>query len=117
VMSLEDIAFTVITTVVSRPTAERAIIDGGSKTFAMDLMGQVGHGCILEYPDATIYNLNEEHGFVDVSQCTRKPEIGERLTVIPNHCCVVTNLFNEVIGVRNGEVEVTWPVAARGLVQ
>lgn len=117
VMSLDDIAFTVITTVVSCPTADRAIIDGGSKTFAMDLMGQDGHGCILEYPDAKIYNLNEEHGFVDVSACAKKPEIGERLTVIPNHCCVVTNLFNEVVGVRGGKVEVTWPVAARGMLQ
>jgi D-serine deaminase-like pyridoxal phosphate-dependent protein len=40
--------------------------------------------------------------------------VGERVTVIPNHCCVVSNLFDEIVGVRGGEVEVVWPVAARG---
>jgi D-serine deaminase-like pyridoxal phosphate-dependent protein len=37
--------------------------------------------------------------------------------VIPNHCCVVTNMVDEVHGVRGGKVEVTWPVAARGKVR
>jgi D-serine deaminase-like pyridoxal phosphate-dependent protein len=37
--------------------------------------------------------------------------------VIPNHCCVVSNMFNEVVGVRHGQVEVIWPVAARGRLQ
>jgi D-serine deaminase-like pyridoxal phosphate-dependent protein len=116
-MPLDDCAFTVISTVVSRPTPDRAIIDGGSKTFSSDTLGLEGYGMILEYPDAAFYNLSEEHGFLDLSACKRKPEIGERLTVIPNHCCVVSNLFNEVIGVRSGKVEVTWPVAARGALQ
>lgn len=116
-VKLEDIAFTVIATVVSRPTPDRAIIDGGSKTFSSDLLGLAGHGYIVEYPEASFYHLSEEHGGIDFSACPRKPEIGERLTVIPNHCCVVSNLFNDVIGVRNGVAEVTWPVAARGALQ
>ena len=36
------------------------------------------------------------------------------MTVIPNHCCVTTNLHDEVVGVRGGEVEIVWPVLARG---
>ena len=67
-MSLDDCAFSIITTVVSRPTADRAILDGGSKTFSSDLLTLSGHGLILEHPDARIYNLSEEHGFVDLSQ-------------------------------------------------
>ena len=47
----------------------------------------------------------------------RKPEIGERVSVIPNHCCPVVNLANELTGHRNGVVEVAWPVAARGAVR
>ncbi len=113
-MPLETIAFSVITTVVSRPTADRGILDGGSKTFSSDLSGLEGHGLILEYPDARFYGMSEEHGHVDFSQCAKKPEIGERVTVIPNHCCVVSNLFDEIVGVRGGQVEVVWPVAARG---
>jgi len=81
------------------------------------LLGLEGYGLILEYPEAQIYRIAEEHAFVDFSPCEHKPEIGERVTILPNHCCVVSNLFNEVIGVRNDTVEITWPVAARGALQ
>ena len=116
-MKLKDISFSVITTVVSRPTPDRGILDGGSKTFSSDLMGLDGHGLILEYPGARLYELSEEHGNVDFSDCPEKPAIGDRVTVIPNHCCPVTNLFNEIVAVRNGTVETIWPVAARGASQ
>jgi D-serine deaminase-like pyridoxal phosphate-dependent protein len=39
------------------------------------------------------------------------------VSVIPNHYCVVTNMVDEVYGVRGGKVEVVWPVAARGKVR
>ncbi len=113
-LQLDDVAFKVITTVVSRPTAERGILDGGSKTFSSDTLDLAGYGLILEYPDAHFYALSEEHGNVDFSRCARKPQVGERVTVIPNHCCVVSNLFDQVVGVRQGRVELTWSVAARG---
>jgi len=116
-MGLEDCALTVITTVVSRPTADRGILDGGSKTFSSDLVGLEGHGLVLEYPEARFYAMSEEHGHVDFSPCERRPEIGERVTVLPNHVCPVSNLFNQVVGVRDGAVEVVWPVACRGALQ
>ena len=53
---------------------------------------------------------------VDFSACSSKPEIGERVTVIPNHCCTVTSLFDQVVGARDDHVEVTWQVVARGTV-
>jgi D-serine deaminase-like pyridoxal phosphate-dependent protein len=113
----DEVAFSVIATVISRPTADRGILDGGSKTFTSDLMKFEDYGQILEYPEASFYAQTEEHGHVDFSRCERKPEIGERVTVRPNHCCVVSNLFNQIVGVRQGQVEVVWPVAARGLIQ
>jgi D-serine deaminase-like pyridoxal phosphate-dependent protein len=116
-MQLAECAFKVIATVVSRPTADRGILDGGSKTFSSDLLGLDGHGLILEYPEARIYAMSEEHGQVDFASCERKPAIGERVTVIVNHCCPVVNLFNRLVGVRRDQVEVIWPVAARGMVQ
>jgi D-serine deaminase-like pyridoxal phosphate-dependent protein len=115
-MSMDDCAFSVTTTVVSRPTPERAILDGGSKTFSSDLLDLDGYGAIIQYPEARIYSHSEEHGHVDLSACSNKPQIGERLTVIPNHCCVVSNLFNQIFGLRGNQVEVIWPVAARGAV-
>lgn len=113
-VKLEDCALKVITTVISRPTPDRGILDGGSKTFSSDLLGLTGHGLILEYPEAQIYALSEEHGHVDFSACATRPAIGERVTVIPNHCCVVTNLFDQMVMVRGKTVETVWEVAARG---
>ncbi len=113
----EDCAIKVHATVVSRPTSERGILDAGSKSLSSDLHGLDGYGFICEYPDAKIYQLSEEHGHVDFSACLKKPEIGERVTIIPNHCCTVTSLFDEVVGARGDQVEVTWQVAARGTVK
>jgi D-serine deaminase-like pyridoxal phosphate-dependent protein len=115
-VSLDTCALKIHATVVSRPTADRGILDAGSKTLSSDLHGLDGHGYICEYPEAKIYSLSEEHGHVDFSGCTRKPEIGERVTIIPNHCCTVTSLFDEMIGARGDQVEVTWQVAARSTV-
>jgi D-serine deaminase-like pyridoxal phosphate-dependent protein len=114
-MALNDCALRVIATVISRPTEDHGILDSGSKTLSSDLLGLEGHGLILEYPEATIFNLPEEHGHVDFSACSTKPQIGERVSIIPNHCCVVSNLFNQLVAVRGNEVELTWEVAARGL--
>ena len=116
-VTLDTCALKVHTTVVSRPTAERGIMDAGSKSLSSDLHGLDGYGYICEYPDAKIYALSEEHGHVDFSECQRKPEIGERLTIIPNHCCTVTSMFDEVVGARGDQVEVIWQVTARGTVR
>ncbi len=115
--SLDECAFHVRATVVSRPTRERGILDTGSKTLTSDLLGQDGYGLIREYPKARIYELSEEHGNVDFSACVKAPEIGERVTILPNHCCVCNNLFNEIVGVRKGAVEKVWNVDARGTLQ
>lgn len=117
--ALDDCAMHIAATVVSRPTTDRVILDSGSKTLAADRVND-GHGYILEYPDARIYLLSEEHAHCDFSACDDRPVIGERVHVIPVHTCVVTNLHNQIYGVRggvmDGDVEVTWPVAARGMV-
>jgi D-serine deaminase-like pyridoxal phosphate-dependent protein len=113
--AFEDCAMTVMATVVSHPTSDRVILDSGNKTLSSDAYDD-GYGYIVEYPEARIYQLNEEHGYVDVSACASQPKIGERVHVIPVHTCVVSNLHNQLYGVRGEEVEVIWPVAARGLV-
>ncbi len=113
--TLDDCAMTVRATVVSRPAEGRAILDSGSKTLSSDIFDG-GYGHILEYPDARIYKLNEEHGYVDLSACEDKPEVGEEVSIIPVHACVVTNLHNVIYGVRDQSIAVEWSVAARGRV-
>ncbi len=113
--TLADCAMTIAATVVSRPTTDRVILDSGSKTLTSDRI-QDGHGYIVEYPEARIYKLSEEHGHCDFSACAERPVIGEQVHIIPVHTCVVTNMHNQIYGIRDGEIEVEWPVAARGLV-
>jgi len=115
-VTLDTCALKIVATIVSRPTSDRGILDAGSKTLSSDLHGLEGYGYICEYPEAKIYHLSEEHGHIDFSACARKPEIGERVSIIPNHCCTVTSLFDEVVGVRGDQVEVTWQVTARSTV-
>jgi D-serine deaminase-like pyridoxal phosphate-dependent protein len=104
-------------TVVSRPTETRAILDTGSKVLTYDQYFAKGYGRIVEYPEAAVTTMSEEHGTVDLSACKQRPKVGEVVSVIPNHCCAVTNMMDEVYGVRGGRVEVVWPVAARGKVR
>jgi D-serine deaminase-like pyridoxal phosphate-dependent protein len=114
--TFEQCALTVLATVVSRPTDGRAIIDAGTKTLTSDLLGMQGHGYVVDFPDAKIMGLSEEHGTLDVSACATKPRIGDVVRIIPNHCCPVSNLFDTVTLVRGDEVLETVPVAARGRV-
>ncbi|SCY79606.1 D-TA family PLP-dependent enzyme [Microvirga guangxiensis] len=114
--SFEDCALTVLATVVSRPTDNRAVLDTGSKSLTSDTLGLQGFGRIVEYPDAVIASLSEEHGVVDLTNSKAKPEVSEMVRIIPNHVCPVTNLFDEVTFVRGDEVVGTAAVAARGKV-
>lgn len=111
---LDECALTMLTTVVSRPTSERVIIDAGSKAFSSD--GGLPMGYIFEYPKAVIYKMNEEHGYVDIQTCAdqNRPGVGDLLRVIPNHVCTAVNLHDIAYGVRNNVVEVIWDIQARG---
>jgi len=113
----DQCAMRVRATVVSRPTATRAIIDAGSKVLTSDQYGMPGYGHVLEYSGAQITALSEEHGTVDLTDCRERPRVGDVVQVVPNHCCVVTNMVDEVYGIRQGRLEVVWPVAARGRVR
>ncbi len=112
---LEDCALRLRATVVSRPTEDRAIIDAGSKALTSDTKpGLEGWGHVVEFPRAQIYALNEEHGYVDLSSCKDRPQVGDVVTVVPNHACGTTNMHDEVVAHRDGTVVAVWPIEARG---
>jgi len=114
----KDCALTVRATVVSRPTPTRVILDAGSKILTYEQYYAKGYGRIVEYPDAQVVALSEEHGMVDLpAGSTKQPQIGEIVHIIPNHCCVVTNMVDSVVTTRKGQIEAVVPVAARGLVR
>ena len=115
--SIDDCAASVVCTVVSDAVKDQVILDGGSKTLTMDRCGPApdsGHGLIVEYPEAFIGKLTEEHAQVDVTRCRSRPRVGERVTVIPNHICPVVNLHDTAWWHEaDGSLQVL-PIDARG---
>ena len=115
--TLEDCALHVHATVVSKATSDRGVLDTGSKMLTSDLVPRdvgEGYGLVLEYPEAVIRELSEEHGVVDWSACASRPVVGERVRIVPNHVCPVSNLVDQVVLHREGVVVAVVPVAARG---
>jgi len=115
VATLDRCALTVVATVISTQ-AGRAVIDAGSKVFALDRGGHGsasldGYGVDVA-TGTTVSWLSEEHGVIDDPGARLR--VGERLRIVPNHACVVTNLAAEIVGVRGGDVEATFSVDARG---
>ena len=127
--SLDDCALTVMATVVSKPAADRIILDCGSKTLTNDqargITAAAGYGAVLAgMGDAprqvdetlTIERLSEEHATVRAAGGTPL-EPGVRVRVVPNHSCVVSNLVDVIRLVEGDRVIETIPVAARGRIQ
>jgi D-serine deaminase-like pyridoxal phosphate-dependent protein len=111
----EECATRVLATVVSRPAPDRAVLDCGSKVLTSDAaIGRPGFGYIVEYPDAVIARLSEEHGVVELPPSAQGMKVGEKVEVIPNHICPAVNLADELYLIRDGRVAETWPVIARG---
>jgi D-serine deaminase-like pyridoxal phosphate-dependent protein len=111
----EDCALTVLSTVVSHPIATRAILDAGSKALSSDTLGLPEFGELVGIPGALVTALGEEHGTVTLSGEARL-KIGQRVRVLPDHACVVTNLFDTVHLISGETVLDILPVAARGRV-
>lgn len=111
--ALDDVALHVHATVVSRPASDRAILDAGSKALTSDVGPDPGFGLVLEAPSSRIEKLAEEHAYVTLAP-EDELELGQRVRIVPNHACVVVNLYDELAVTRNGRLEATWRVAARG---
>jgi D-serine deaminase-like pyridoxal phosphate-dependent protein len=119
--ALDDCALTVLATVVAKHPG-RIILDSGSKTLTNDTARGIttapGHGAVLQ-ADGTIDDglvverLSEEHATVRVVGDTQL-EPGNRVRVLPNHACTVSNLVDVVRLVDGDTIIDTLPVAARG---
>jgi D-serine deaminase-like pyridoxal phosphate-dependent protein len=118
--SIADCAAHLIATVVSDAVAGQVVLDAGSKSLSSDLClpaKDMGFGHIIEYPEARITRLSEEHGQVDVSACASRPAIGERVTVVPNHICPCLNLQESVWWQTAEDELILMRVDARGKTQ
>jgi D-serine deaminase-like pyridoxal phosphate-dependent protein len=111
-----DCAVRVLVGVVSHPTSERFVLDGGTKAFSSDGADGPrfpGRGVVLGRPELRLDFMNEEHT-VGHRTGTDEVRIGDRLQVIPLHVCSCVNLFDVAYAVRDGRIEREIPIAARG---
>ena len=127
----DDCALTVLATVVSAPAADRIVLDCGSKTLAADgargFAAVPGHGEVyralaptageLPDPHLLVERLSEEHATVRVMPGAAALSPGDRVRVLPNHACVVSNLVDEAWLIEGAHVVGTLPIAARGRIQ
>lgn len=113
-------AQTVLATVISRPTPERVVLDAGTKalTYYVQDRGITrsnGHGRLKEHPVIFLDKMSDEHSSFDIPEGSALEfSIGQKLEIIPNHACPTTNLYDVIYGIRNGKVEIEWPVLCRG---
>jgi D-serine deaminase-like pyridoxal phosphate-dependent protein len=112
----EEVAYSVLATVVSTSVPGQAVIDAGSKALAKEegVDPRGGYGALLDRPDVLVRGLSEEHGLLDLSATSWRPRVGERVRVVPNHVCASVNLHERLHVLRGGAVHATWAVAARG---
>jgi len=123
--AVEDCALTVLSTVVARHPG-RIILDAGSKTLTNDgargFTPLPGYGAISPSPDAAlaphdgflVERLSEEHATVKVLDGAPPLKIGDRVRILPNHSCTVSNLVDTVHMADGESITDSVPVAARG---
>jgi D-serine deaminase-like pyridoxal phosphate-dependent protein len=122
--ALDDCALAVVSTVVGRPAPDRVVFDAGSKTLTSDaargFASMPGHGLVFPRlgdptpdPSIVIERLNEEHAIARVPPACRLAP-GDRVTILPNHSCVVTNMVDELLLIEDLKIVGCLPVRARG---
>ena len=101
---------TLLVTIVSRPTPNRAIIDTGRKSLSMELAMPLVAG----RDDIRVVSLSAEHGTLELGATARDLRIGDRLELVPGYADLTTVFHDELYGFRDGRLEVVWPIEARG---
>lgn len=117
---LQDTAVWVVATVVSRPSADRAVVDAGSKVLSSDRINQKDApsmvGRIVDRPDHHVTRVMEEHGIIALPPGSDL-RIGDRVAIVPSHICAAINLADSVLVAQGGAIVDEWRVAARGKVR
>jgi len=103
-------SLTVMTTVTSRPTTQRIICDAGKKTMSTDSGEPLPIG--IEGP----YRLgfSAEHVTVHLERPNNILKVGDRLEFVVGYSDTTVHLHDEMIGTRDGRVEIIWPILGRG---
>jgi D-serine deaminase-like pyridoxal phosphate-dependent protein len=103
----------VLSTVMSRPTDRRAVVDVGLKAHSVDS----GFPLVADVPGATYVNVSDEHGVLDLAGDAAhdgRVALGRKLRLVPGHCDPTVNLHDWLVCYRGDRIEDVWPIAARG---
>lgn len=108
-------ALTVLSTVISRPAADRAIFDAGSKALSSDQMrpAAAGYGAVLGEPAISIGRLYEEHAIARVPADLDLP-VGSRVRIVPNHACTTAYLHRTLLLLDGEAVTGEWATGSSG---
>ena len=100
----------VLTSVMSRPVPERAVVDAGLKASSVDS----GLPTVWQRPGLEYVRASDEHGVIEAKSGAALPELGDKLLLVPGHCDPTVNLYDWYVCMRDGVVEAIWPITARG---
>jgi len=127
---LGDCALSVLTTVVSRPTGDRGIVDAGSKTLSSDKQPYMpGYGLVKTIDGKPLGNvvlerLYEEHGVFALNGVGYNEgssdhlSVETKLEIIPDHACTTVNMHDRAYLVDDEDrVICRLPIVGRGLVR
>ncbi|MFO7945921.1 MAG: alanine racemase [Armatimonadota bacterium] len=113
--SREDVAATVLSTVVAIPAPERAILDAGTKSLAQQVSPITeGFGWLVDKECGNIHKTNDEHGFLNLTRMEATVEVGEKLRIIPPRICTCLNLYDYLYVIKDGMIRDIWRIEARG---
>lgn len=120
--TLQRCAATVLATVISKPTAQRTILDVGAKGLTMQrrtvgICSAPGVGTIYEYPEAHLDSVFDEHAILYHQQFHDSVKIGDKCRIIPVHICPVCNLYDKAYLISGDEVIKELDIACRGKLQ
>jgi len=100
-----------LSTVISRATKNRAVLDAGHKAHSMD-SGLAG---IAAPPGGRVTGQSDEHMVVALEAGTPPGfAIGDQVRLVPGHVDPTFNLHDWIVCMRGDAVEDVWPIAARG---
>jgi D-serine deaminase-like pyridoxal phosphate-dependent protein len=103
-------ALTVLATVISRPTSDRAVLDTGMKAMSIDR----GLPIVVDVPGAQYTSISEEHGVMVVEGDAQRLKVGDKIQLRPMHGDTTINLHSHYFGVRNGKMDSVIEIAGRG---
>jgi D-serine deaminase-like pyridoxal phosphate-dependent protein len=133
----KDCALAVLATIISRPAPDRAVCDVGTKGYypPAEYLAFTEKGLAANWPlpaegggvirgldgevyeDIVFHRWGEEYGILKLYDTKRNLKTGDMIEVVPYHVCSSVNLYDEIMGIRNGELEAILPIWARGKVR